>query len=128
MELIRKSDAIRAVLHNTGDAAVAAVQEIKAVDPFDGQTMLGYPMRELLLFAEACRREQITERQIRDIAKDITFGMTFCRNEMERAWREATAKMVATAHVPSINLERFGIDVNEWLRDAIRKEQADDKR
>ena len=135
MELIRKSDALHAVLHNTGDAAVAAVQEIKAVDPFDGQTMLGYPMRELLLFAEACRREQITERQIRDIAKDITFGMTFCRNEMERAWREATAKIVAgnvcivaKAHVPSINLERYGIDVNEWLRDEIRKEQADDKR
>lgn len=32
MELIRKSDALHAVLHNTGDAAVAAVQEIKAVD------------------------------------------------------------------------------------------------
>ena len=31
MELIRKSDALHAVLHNTGDAAVAAVQGIKAV-------------------------------------------------------------------------------------------------
>ena len=31
MELIHKSDALHAVLHNTGDAAVAAVQEIKAV-------------------------------------------------------------------------------------------------
>ena len=28
MELIRKSDALHAVLHNTGDAAVAAVQMI----------------------------------------------------------------------------------------------------
>ena len=32
MELIYKKDALHAVLHNTGDAAVAAVQEIKAVD------------------------------------------------------------------------------------------------
>ena len=31
MELIRKSDALHAVLHNTGDAAVAAVQEIEPV-------------------------------------------------------------------------------------------------
>lgn len=31
MELIRKSDALHAVLHNDGDAAVAAVQEIKPV-------------------------------------------------------------------------------------------------
>ncbi len=33
MELIRKSDAIHAVLHNTGDAAVAAVQNIKPINP-----------------------------------------------------------------------------------------------
>ena len=32
MELIKKSDAIRAVLHNDGQSAVAAVQEIKAVN------------------------------------------------------------------------------------------------
>ena len=31
MELIRKSDALHAVLHNQGDAAVAALQEIKPV-------------------------------------------------------------------------------------------------
>jgi hypothetical protein len=34
MELIRKSDALHAVLHNQGDAAVAAVQEIKPVFTF----------------------------------------------------------------------------------------------
>ena len=32
MELIRKSDALNAVLHHQGDAAVAAVENIKAVD------------------------------------------------------------------------------------------------
>lgn len=32
MELINKKDALHAVLHNTGDAAVAAVQNIKPVD------------------------------------------------------------------------------------------------
>ena len=33
MELIYKKDAIHAVLHNTGDAAVAAVQNIKPINP-----------------------------------------------------------------------------------------------
>ena len=33
MELIRKSDAMHAVLHNQGDAAVAAVQGIKPINP-----------------------------------------------------------------------------------------------
>lgn len=32
MELIRKIDALNAVLHNQGDAAVAAVQNIKPID------------------------------------------------------------------------------------------------
>lgn len=32
MELIRKSDALHAVLHNQGDAAVAAVQNIKPIN------------------------------------------------------------------------------------------------
>jgi len=32
MELIRKSDALHAVLHNQGDAAVAAVQEIEGIE------------------------------------------------------------------------------------------------
>ena len=33
MELIRKSDALHAVLHSQGDAAVAAVQAIKPINP-----------------------------------------------------------------------------------------------
>ena len=36
MELIRKSDALHAVLHNEGQAAVAAVQGIKAFSPQEG--------------------------------------------------------------------------------------------
>ena len=32
MELIRKSDALHAVLHNQGDAAVAAVQGIEGIE------------------------------------------------------------------------------------------------
>lgn len=33
MELINKKDALHAVLHNTGDAAVAAIQNIKPINP-----------------------------------------------------------------------------------------------
>ena len=36
MELIRKSDALHAVLHNQGYAAVAAVQEIESILVPDG--------------------------------------------------------------------------------------------
>ncbi len=114
-------------------SAIDALDCAPPVDPLDGKTICGYSVRDLLIFAEACRREKITERQLRDIAEDITFGMTFCRNEMERAWREATAKImagnacfVAKAHIPPINLERHGLDVDDWLREQIRKEQSNE--
>ena len=44
-EYIRRTDAIRAVLHNEGAAAVAAIQGIKAFNPHD-------IMREMLIDAQ----------------------------------------------------------------------------
>lgn len=131
-ELIYKSDALRAVLHNEGQAAVAAVEAIKPVDLYDTEKLLGYPMRDLLLFAEACRREQITESDLRSVVKDIEWGMRYCTREVERAWREAAEsfscgddRIIVKAHIPPINLERYGYDVDEWLMGQIRKEQTD---
>ena len=58
MELIRKSDALHAVLHNTGDAAVAAVQAIKPINPHG-------ELREMLIDAQIDREAEY-ERGKRD--------------------------------------------------------------
>ena len=58
MELINKKDALHAVLHNTGDAAVAAVQEIKAVIDTDAIDAKDRTIQGLLTQIERLQHEQ----------------------------------------------------------------------
>lgn len=59
MELIYKKDALNAVLHNTGDAAVAAVQNIKPINPHG-------ELREMLIDEMIDRMGKWEERYIED--------------------------------------------------------------
>ena len=66
MELIYKKDAIHAVLHNQGDAAVAAVQNIKAVIDTDAIDAKDRTIQGLLTQIE--RKDKTIER-MRDLMK-----------------------------------------------------------
>ena len=58
MELIYKKDALHAVLHNDGQAAVAAVQEIKAVIDTDAIDAKDRTIQGLLTQIERLQHEQ----------------------------------------------------------------------
>ena len=66
MELIYKKDAIHAVLHNEGQAAVAAVQNIKAVIDTDAIDAKDRTIQGLLTQIE--RKDKTIER-MRDLMK-----------------------------------------------------------
>ena len=66
MELIYKKDAVHAVLHNQGDAAVAAVQEIKAVIDTDAIDAKDRTIQGLLTQIE--RKDKAIER-MRDLMR-----------------------------------------------------------
>lgn len=66
MELIYKKDALHAVLHNTGDAAVAAVQNIEAVIDTDAIDAKDQTIQGLLTQIE--RKDKTIER-MRDLMK-----------------------------------------------------------
>lgn len=66
MELINKKDAIHAVLHNEGQAAVAAVQNIKAVIDTDAIDAKDRTIQWLLTQIE--RKDKTIER-MRDLMK-----------------------------------------------------------
>ena len=66
MELIYKKDALHAVLHNTGDAAVAAVQNIKAVIDTDAIDAKDRTIQGLL--TQIDRKDKTIER-MRDLMK-----------------------------------------------------------
>ena len=58
MELIYKKDALHAVLHNEGQAAVAAVQNIKAVIDTDAIDAKDRTIQGLLTQIERLQHEQ----------------------------------------------------------------------
>ena len=60
MELIRKSDALHAVLHNQGDAAVAAVQNIKPVETKRGKWIDTAKWDWVYKMCSVCRKGQDT--------------------------------------------------------------------
>ena len=66
MELIYKKDALHAVLHNDGQAAVAAVQEIKAVIDTDAIDAKDRTIQGLL--TQIDRKDKTIER-MRDLMK-----------------------------------------------------------
>lgn len=65
MELIYKKDALHAVLHNQGDAAVAAVQNIKPIANWDMETADRCKLPTLIGdICERCRTYKYCHRPI----------------------------------------------------------------
>ena len=142
-EYIKRSDAIHAVLHNEGQAAVAAVQEIKAVDPFMDAMLYDYPVRDLILFAEACKIQHVTKDDLKRVVNDITWAAEAVYKATDEAMKNMADDMTTTFRVelpPPINPKRLKkmewhfdelksvkmpeiktMDINEW-----RKEQTDE--
>ena len=60
MELINKKDAIHAVLHNDGQAAVAAVQNIKPVETKRGKWIDTAKWEWVYKMCSVCRKVQDT--------------------------------------------------------------------
>jgi len=99
MELIRKSDAIRAVLHNTGDAAVAAVQEIEPIMPWQildemlYMKIYGYKVRDLIMFAELCERNDVRASDMKQAAWNLELAVRAVMNERQEMIEDEMKKI-----------------------------------
>ena len=67
-DLIWRKDARHAVLHNEGKAAVAAIEEIPAVEM--QPQIYGYDLENLRLFAELCKEQGVTDKDLKNVASD----------------------------------------------------------
>lgn len=129
-ELIYKSEALHAVLHNEGQAEVAAIENIKQVELMD------YPLAQLILFAKACKAEGIQPGHLREVCMDIEWGMTVVRNELDRAIRECipitmpdgSVKIEGRIYLPTVNLEQFDVKIDDWRKayEAKKKDREDE--
>lgn len=143
VELIRKSDAIHAVLHNMGDAAVAAVQGIKpvftftdglqearkvkmpeiktmtleewrennnAVNPFFDMEQIknykiyGYKVRDLILFADMCKRNDVQEADLKQAAWNLELAsIAYFNATIENicTWEDEKGIYASARYVPN---------------------------
>ena len=121
MELIRKSDALHAVLHNTGDAAVAAVQEIEPVNPFydmeqiENYKIYGYRVRDLILFADMCKRNDVQEADLKQAAWNLELAVRAVMNERQEIVKNTVDEFTI----------RFTPDFEKAYAEMMGKEQTD---
>ena len=68
-----------------------------------GQTIYGYPAKDLVIFAEMCRRHGITEQELRDYCLNVEQGYTHGWEEQNREAKEQLQRMldniISHAHV-----------------------------
>ena len=110
MELIRKSDALHAVLHNQGDSAVAAVQAIEPINPFydmeqiENYKIYGYKVRDLILFADMCKRNDVQEADLKQAAWNLELAVRAYHNatiENFRTWEDEKGIHSSARYVPN---------------------------
>lgn len=51
------------------------------------ETIYGYKIEDLILFAQACRNQGITENDLKDFATNCEFAYKTIKDEMDRLWR-----------------------------------------
>ena len=68
------------------------MQESKPCDTCDMCTVYGYPVRELVLFATACRQAGVTEADLHDYALNFEAVCQLVMDEVYKAHTEAIAK------------------------------------
>lgn len=109
-DYIKRSDAIHAVLHNEGQAAVAAVQEIEPITK-----IYGYTIDELILFAEMCKRNDVREEDLKQVAWNLEFAVRAVLNERQEIIKN-TMDEIAMRFTPDFEkayAEMMGKEQNE---------------
>ena len=51
------------------------------------ETIYGYKIEDLILFAQACKKQGITENDLKDFATNCEYAYKTIKDEMDRLWR-----------------------------------------
>lgn len=66
--------------------------DIKPIDLEDDDTIFGYKIKDLRIFAEACRKAEVTDDDLKEFVGNVEKAYTFVRLEQEEALRKAMDK------------------------------------
>lgn len=57
------------------------------------ETIYGYKIEDLILFAQACRNQGVTENDLKDFATNCEYAYKTIKDEMDRLWRVSLQDM-----------------------------------
>lgn len=57
------------------------------------ETIYGYKIEDLILFAQACKKQGITENDLKYFATNCEFAYKTIKDEMDRLWRVSLQDM-----------------------------------
>ena len=75
---------------NKAEKAADAIEELLA----RRETVMDYDARELILFAAACRESDVSERDLKDFARNTEMAFQFVQAEFEKSIQEALSRMI----------------------------------
>lgn len=77
-------------------------------DPADPpETVCGYPLQELVLFAQACRQNGVENQDLVSFAHDVVM----IRDMVQRDLQEAAEKALATGRIRCLECAHYGEDI-----------------
>ena len=100
---------------------------MKNIDPHEDMTICGYPVRDLVLFAEACKRQHVTKDDLKRVAEDITWAVETvykanedaAKNIMYEMTENGCSAVMRVELPPPINPKRLGR--MEWKFDGAKR-------
>lgn len=83
--------------HSEGNATAKLYNE--AADAIEKllarkETVMGYDARELILFAMACRESDVSERDLKDFARNTEMAFQLVQAEFEKSIQETLSRMI----------------------------------
>ena len=69
----------------------------------ENATVYGYPVKDLVLFAYACREMNVSELDLKEVVQNVAFAFNFVNREQEKMLKRA--------------LDETNFDVKAWERE-----------
>ena len=72
--------------HHRTDVQHEALRE--ALDRVPEVTICGYPIRELVIFAEACRTQGVEIEQMKALSMNLEYAFEIIQKAMDKLWKD----------------------------------------
>ena len=102
------------------DDAADAIERLQAENDelrarWNAATIEGFPVKDLMLFAQVCRKNRVAERDLQTFAWNMEKALEIVRKEFDDSIQESMNRVF-----------QYGVELNDACRKQNREEKPDD--